>query len=494
MSTSSRRLLISIVVLLVVFCLCTAALAFGGILAWFAGQSNQSSNLQPPGVLEIVPEYPAPTWQSSSPNEPAREATPRPDSANPPVPTPPTSGEIPVEVLQQLETIQEQVIELRGLLPDNRPFQQTVLSPDQLQERVMDDFLQDYTPEDMQTDQVVLNAFGLLEPDYDLIQMYRDLYSEQIAGFYDNETREMVIVQSQEFGGLERSTYAHEYTHALQDQNYNFKDGLQYSDEACEFEGDRCAAVLALLEGDASLSEEDWVINFSTLEDKQDLLDFYSTYESPVFDSAPTFLQEDFLFPYLQGKLFVEAFQNQSGWSGTNKLYADPPVSTEQILHPDRYPQDIPQPVELGDLADLLGPGWVELDKEVLGEWYTYLVLARGQSLDSRIGDTIAAAAADGWGGDRYLVFRNPETSGVILVLKTVWDTSQDAREFASAFVTYADGRFGAGSQDSPSSWSWNSLSGSSLFSLDEQNSETIWILAPDNTLSQAVQAALTLP
>ena len=69
-------------------------------------------------------------------------------------------------------------------------------------------------------------AFGLINPDFDLQNLYIDLYSEQIAGFFDIEENEMVVVQGEGFGGVERFVYAHEYTHVLQDQNFDIENGL----------------------------------------------------------------------------------------------------------------------------------------------------------------------------------------------------------------------------------------------------------------------------
>ncbi len=71
-------------------------------------------------------------------------------------------------------------------------------------------------------------------PDFDLKQWYTDLYSEQIAGYYDDEIKTMFVVQDTGFGGYEKLTYAHEYTHVLQDQVYGFDDILDMSEEACQ--------------------------------------------------------------------------------------------------------------------------------------------------------------------------------------------------------------------------------------------------------------------
>jgi hypothetical protein len=203
----------------------------------------------------------------------------------------------------------------------------------------------------------------LLDKDFDLYNFYLDLYSEQIAGFYDQEIKEMFIVQDNDFAGPERLTYAHEYVHALQDQQYDIENGLRFNDDACESDSERCAAVQSLLEGDASLTEAHWLSNFATLEDQKDLADFYNELKSPVFDRAPAFMQEDFLFPYQQGQKFVEALFDLGGWEFVNQAYENPPVSTEQILHPEMYPDNSPVTVNLPDLVSFLDQAWVETDR-----------------------------------------------------------------------------------------------------------------------------------
>jgi hypothetical protein len=74
---------------------------------------------------------------------------------------------------------------------------------------------------------LILSLLGLLPPDFDLKNFYNQLYSEQIAGFYDSETGEIYVVKGETFGISEKMTYAHEFTHVLQDQTFGFEEGTQ---------------------------------------------------------------------------------------------------------------------------------------------------------------------------------------------------------------------------------------------------------------------------
>ena len=265
----NRRILISCLVLVLVVCVVLSAVSILGAGFLFREAAQSSEDI--------------PAAESGN-SQDAREQTPQ--ETGPDIPSGEAESSISPDTAAQMELIQRQVIRDRGLQP-NGEFTRVLFTSDQLRQRVLDDFLEDYTPEDAQQDVIVLSAFGLLNPEFDFYNFYVDLLSEQVAGFYDNETKEMVVVGGKEFGGIERMTYAHEYVHALQDQNYDIKYGLNYSEDGCENESERCAAIQALLEGDASLSQLNWFLSHATAEDRTDVLSFYDTNESPVFDSAP---------------------------------------------------------------------------------------------------------------------------------------------------------------------------------------------------------------
>jgi len=396
---------------------------------------------------------------------------------------------IPPDVLVEMGLIQKQVSQSRGLQA-TEIFTQVLFSQDQINQRVLDDFLEDYSEEKAEEDVIVLEAFGLLDSAFDLHNFYRSLLQEQIAGFYDNETKEMVVVQNTGFGGLERLTYAHEFTHALQDANYDINNGLNYNDDACENNSERCAAIQALLEGDATLSELNWYRDYSTSEDQADILTFYDTNESPIFDNSPSFFAKDFLFPYENGFEFVQYLYDRGGWKSVDEVYHNLPVSTEQILHPERYPDDIPINIILPEISSILGEGWEELDRGILGEWYTYLVLAHGSTPNAQLEGATAETAAEGWGGDAYIVYFNQENNSMAMVLRTMWESSGDADEFRNAFYTYAYSRFGEPDRKQSNEFLWDSEFSVNYFNVEDN--VTTWILAPNIKLSETIMSIIS--
>ncbi|HCS38336.1 MAG TPA: hypothetical protein DIW44_01975 [Anaerolineaceae bacterium] len=382
----------------------------------------------------------------------------------------------PPSVDVQMDTIQQQVSDIRGL-EMNAELNRAMMSNAELQDVVMNDFFKDYTPEMAQQDADVLSALGLLEPDFDLLQFYIDLYSEQIAGYYDSTTKEMYVIGDAGFTGLERMTYAHEFTHVLQDQNYDLENGLKLNDDYCEIESEYCAAVTALVEGDAVLSEQYWFLIESTDQDKNDVSDFQSTYESPVYDSAPAYMKQDFLFPYQQGFAFVQSLYGDNKWKSVDAAYANPPVSTEQILHPEKYPNEKPVKVDLPDLAAVLGVGWTEIDKGVIGEWYTSLVLDSGIDSAYQLDSFTAADAAAGWGGDAYVYYADANSEAYTFAWLSTWDNNDEAKEFLFSSKEYGTLRWGTAKVDDANSISWQDS-----VSMTINGDQVLWIIANDST------------
>lgn len=422
-------------------------------------------------------------------SKPAGTQTPVAKVTASPTQEEPTKTPFPTSVLdtqltKDINLIQTQVIEERNL-KSNHPVPVVLLLPDQLRQNVLNDFLVDYTDEESADDVMEYSTLGLLEPDFDFRGFYTELLSEQIAGYYDDEVDEMFVVQGETFQGPERMTYAHEYTHALQFQNYDIRNGLNYNDDACKLDSERCAAILALIEGDASLSEYIWLYYFATDQDRQQVETFSKSAEFPVYNSAPEFLKEDFLFPYTQGSTFVMDIFGQGGWSAVDDLYRNPPVSTEQILHPELYPDDMPIAVDLPDIISALGTGWREVSRNQMGEWYTYLILARAANSNARLDDTTAQVAAAGWGGDEYLLLHNDAAQSTAFVMKTIWDTTNDAAEFSAALQQYANIRFGVKATQQGDTLTWSYAEGFSSFY--HTGDTTIWIITPESTTAQTI-------
>lgn len=316
----------------------------------------------------------------------------------------------------------------------------------ELQEETISDLETDYPAIDRENDKRVLVAFGLVGPDDDLGQLYGDLLGEQVAGYYDPATDEMVVVSDgtpdDEISASDQVTYAHETVHALQDQHFNLETYLDDGENASD---DQSLAITSLIEGDATAAQIEFLISNPTLlvqlNDEIRGLDA----STEALDNAPAIISETLLFPYDQGQVFVSALREEGGWSTVNEAFASPPLSTEQILHPEKYFQsENPVEVDVPDVASALGTGWTAFDTDTMGEFQTSLILDEGE-----VSSSDAEDAADGWGGDRYTVVGTSDQT--VILWNTVWDTDDDAAEFAETLVERETGRLNASADENGS-------------------------------------------
>lgn len=369
--------------------------------------------------------------------------------------------------------IETAVIEIRGLEPIT-PVVTTILTPAQLRQRVETDLFEEYTVEDAQNETYVLASFDFLPIDFELRDFLLDLYAEQIAGFYDPETDEFVVVSADEtFGAAEQVTHAHEFVHALQDQYY----ALDLLDDE-ELNADASMALRALAEGEATFVQTQYALSGAV--DVAELVAEGSNLETPVLDNAPEIFSESLLFPYLTGSEFVTALHAEDGFNAVAYAWTNLPQSTEQIIHPERFlADDFPQEVTLPELS--FGSSWVLAEEDVLGEAMLRQYL--GQQLNADQVET----AATGWGGDRYAVYHLTEPDlekELIMVLRIVWDTEEDSIEFAALYPNYASRLFDAESiiQDNGSECWYGDDDENDLICLFQDGLETLIVRAPTLT------------
>lgn len=477
----TKKILLSILALGLVACLLLSAAAITGVV-WI---THKSVSVGVTPLIETTQIIPTQAEIQSESVTPTVTESANPESSVTPAATLAGSSPLSPEIASQMDQIQQEVMSYRGLTL-SQPLKRALMSPAQLKDQVLNEFFKDYSDEDASRDTEILSALGLMAPDFKLRQFYIDLYSEQIAGYYDDQTKDMYVISGENFGGTERMTYAHEFTHALQDQTYDLENGLKDNEEYCKNETEYCAAVQALVEGDATLSEYYWLAKYSTDQDKQDITQFQQTYTSPVYDSAPAYMKEDFLFPYNQGYEFVNYLYTRNQWASIDDAFKHPPVSTEQILHPAKYPTDKPIPVDVPDLLPVLGTGWEEVERNVMGEWYTYLILADGRDSSFRLPDQDAKDASAGWGGDTYVYYSDPKTGKFAFVWQTLWDSNNDAGQFWTASQTYGKDRWGTPTASSENTIQWQTQD-AGLVHMERNGAYVLWTMSP----SAAIQGEL---
>ncbi len=364
---------------------------------------------------------------SAGPSSPAPSSAPAcdPNDTSTPPPPSPDANDPNASLYAQIEG---QVSQLRGLQAKT-PVDRAVFDTAGLCAYIRASFSRD-NPESLVAGTETLYKSLLLMPqDASLRDLYIELLTSQVAGLYDDETKRMYVVsQSGQIGPTEEITYAHEYTHALQDQAF----GLRSLVGDAKDQGDRTLARTTLVEGDATLSMTLWAQRYLTAAQLGEVAASAGDPASQaVLNGMPAILREPLLFPYTSGfQLAFSAFSSAGGFAGVDALFKDPPDSTEQVLHPDKLAsREAPVKVTFpANLADRLGSGWSVALQDTMGEYQLEILLRAAGGVDS----ATSTEAAAGWGGDRIALIEGPGgATGV--ALDTVWDTDTDASQFSAA-------------------------------------------------------------
>ena len=306
-------------------------------------------------------------------------------------------------------------------VPFKHPPQLEVRTKDQVRAFVLAQLEDTATQRDLAGREAAYKVLGLIPDTLNVRKLFLDLLTEQILGYYDPRTKVLYVVRGapEEYVGI---TIMHELVHALQDQ-YIDLDSLQKQTG----DDDRIAAAQAVIEGEATYEQMSVMVGGSGnvaarlpggWDRMRDMIrDSYGS--QPIFGGAPMVIQEELLFPYINGAEFVRRFKERE----PGKLpFRDMPASTEQVMHDRAYfvtPRDAP--VRVG-LPKIVGETYVN----TLGEFDTRLFL-----FEHLQDQELASRAAIGWGGDRYAVVRTPQ--GDALAWVSVWDTPIDAAEFVDA-------------------------------------------------------------
>jgi hypothetical protein len=379
------------------------------------------------------------------------------------------------------------VTRLRGL-EFKRPVTVGVYGKDELIAFLKGEFEKELPRDKAERYQRGYAKFGLIPWDLDVYEAYLELFSSSVAGFYHPKTKELRLIRSGDGGAeeelakkagfdMERITMVHELAHAAQDQNFELST-LPLEDETND---DLILALKSVIEGDASAVGWKWqfkdtftaVIGTINAQYKGGMLPGKA-------GTLPAYLRMSLTFPYGHGTDFVVKYlkavsdpadpSSATNLKAATKLFEDLPLSSEQILHPERYHEkrDHPTLITLPDLGKLAGAPWKATFHNVHGEFSIRLILREYR--DDRLRLPVLERAAAGWDGDRYVVLEGgmeklerknvclrcahaqdeagtcPRCNGALAFKETwerprvgyawmsTWDSPKEAREFFDAY------------------------------------------------------------
>ncbi|HJQ33937.1 MAG TPA: hypothetical protein VJ866_17275 [Pyrinomonadaceae bacterium] len=296
-------------------------------------------------------------------------------------------------------------------------------------------------------------AGGMLPEGTDLAALAVSFTAATAGATYSPLDKQVLLV-SDRGGFRDTGLLTHEFVHALQDQHFDLLKLML----ARPFSFDREEAAFALVEGDAVSVErraaqgDAWAKK--TLEDvAREEDERYASYRKGIGALFPPLLTETFIFRYRDGLRFVEALRRARPAVNVDEVFRRPPVSSEQVLHPEKYlAGEAPREVE-ANAEGFADEGWRLTATTPLGEVGVRGLLMSGVAVEE------AKRAAAGWGGDRTFLYER-EGHAAVFVWKSVWDTARDAQEFFRAYNTVLGGRAaaGAGANESERVWREGSI------------------------------------
>ena len=365
--------------------------------------------------------------QGGAPAQPPAPA--KPDLAAPSAQVAPSSNP---EFLRAADEVLGQMSQLLDL-PIKEPLKKTLRSKQEIRDYLVREEKEDKDQAQRDADTKTLIAFGLIPKGFPLDSFMLDVLTDQIAGLYDPQAREFYIADWIPVDE-QKAVMAHELTHALEDQSFHIdpwikaarpNDDAELARESVS-EGSAMAAMVDYTLRDQKMGVRD--LPDVTLLIRSGAVDEMS--KDPNLSKAPAYIRDDLLFPYLAGTTFSQQFlKAHSGWGDLKILFANPPVSTQQIMHPDLYLAGVkPEKVSLPDWKTTVPADWKLLEENVLGEFNLDEVLK--QYLGQERADPLAAA----WRGDRYASFEDSKTNTVPVVMLLALDSVEDAARFAGQY------------------------------------------------------------
>jgi hypothetical protein len=314
-------------------------------------------------------------------------------------------------------------------LPIKQPLKKSLRSKQEVRDYLVREDKEDKNDAERYADAKTLEAFGLIPKDFPLDSFMLDVLTDQVAGLYDPKAKEFYIADWIPVDE-QKTVMSHELTHALEDQSFRIDDWIK----AARPNDDAELARDSVSEGSAMAAMVDYQMldqhtGVRELPDVTLLIRAGAITEmdkDPNLAKAPIYIRDELLFPYLAGTGFTQEFlKAHSGWKDIHLVFENPPVSTQQILHPDLYLNGTkPVAVTLPTWKGVVPDNWKLLEENTMGEFGVGEILKQFRKDNSE--DPLTTA----WKGDRYAVFEDAKSKTTPLVFRLVLDSPEDAARF----------------------------------------------------------------
>jgi hypothetical protein len=329
------------------------------------------------------------------------------------------------EIFSEIGGILQDLHEITGFRIKHR-VPAEIITRDKVKEFLEQRMKEASSPEEIRVEELTLKKFGLVPQDFDLAKNTVDLLTEQAAAFYDFHRKRMFITDWTPSATREPAL-VHELGHALADQNVNLEKFIKQGQKS----DDGSLARLAVMEGQASWLMAEYLARKvgQSLATSPVLLNTMAhsiesgASEFPVFESEPLYLRETLVFPYSQGLLFQNAVYERMKQKAFGEVFRRPPVSTQQILHPDTYFSGLePARPALPQLPD--AHGYKRIADGTVGE------LDHAVLLEQYAGREESTAVSPHWRGGAYALLEHRSPERVVLLYAVEWDDAVSAGRY----------------------------------------------------------------
>jgi hypothetical protein len=332
---------------------------------------------------------------------------------------------------QFIETADQVLSQMSKLLslPIKEPLKKSLRSKQEVRDYLIREDKEDKNDAERYADAKTLEAFGLIPKNFPLDSFMLDVLTDQVAGLYDPKAKEFYIADWIPVDE-QRTVMSHELTHALEDQSFRIDNWIK----AARPNDDAELARDSVSEGSAMAAMVDYEmtdqnVSVRELPDVTLLIRASAISEmdkDPNLAKAPIYIRDELLFPYLAGTGFTQQFlKAHTGWKDLHLIFENPPLSTQQILHPDLYLNGAkPEVVTLPLWKGLAPADWKLLEENTMGEF------GLGEILKQFKPENRDESLSTAWKGDRYAVFEDTKTKSTALVFRVALDSAEDAARF----------------------------------------------------------------
>jgi hypothetical protein len=334
------------------------------------------------------------------------------------------------DILAQIERYARELTNITGL-PLRKKVESSVISREKVNEFLKSRVKEVASPEEIRAEELALKKLGLVPRDFDLAKSTVDLFTEQAVALYDFHRKKLYLTDSIT-SETQEPALVHELAHALADQNFKLENYLK----AARDNDDAALARMAVMEGQAS-----WVMTEYTarklgqsMKGAGPVMEAMARMSSlpagqfPVFEQAPLYMRETLIFPYTKGMLFQHAVYEKLGKEGFREVFRQPPASTQQILHPDKYFSRAAPTVPR--LPEFREKGFKRLIDGTTGE------LDHAILLTQYVSQGTAMELSPLWKGGRYALYENRERTRAVLAYAVEWESPEAASRY---FANYRD-------------------------------------------------------